>query len=113
MQLITDWVFWLVARQNFFGIVIGIVRRTITQRFCFAVVPPNAAGGADAPDDLGVNIWMGEPDIAELNEIFLMQPDRQTPLVCRCRPNVSDADRKRTNAVFVGIKAGERLAESL
>src|SRR5580700_6905408 len=54
---------------------------------------------------------MLEADADELSEVARADPDREAPAVDRPRAVIADAHAQKTDAVLVGIKAGERLAE--
>src|SRR5215475_3335963 len=60
--------------------LLGAAGRAIAEFVGAMVVPPGALVEGGTVEDLEMDIGMFEPDPAELNEIFRLQPDRQPAL---------------------------------
>src|SRR5271156_4557230 len=75
------------------------------------IVIPGALVVRDTVDDLVAHLRMFEADADELRDIARTDPDREAPAVDRMGSVIADANAEKPDAVLVGIKAGERLAE--
>ncbi len=58
-----------------------------------------------------MDVGVFEPDANQLRVVARADPDRQPPAVDRLCPEIADAGAQKTDAVLVGVKAGERFRE--
>src|SRR5215470_129561 len=102
-----------IGLERFVAVVLGAALRPIAEAKGLRIVPEGARIVRRAVEDLADDIGMLEPDADQLQEIFRLEPDRQSPLVSGPIGDVADADRGRAQAMLVGIERRERLAEGL
>ena len=77
------------------------------------IVPPGTLVVGGAVEDLEMDVGMIEPDPAELDEIFRLQPDRQPAVIERHLAEIADPQTRDAEPVLVGIERADRLAEHL
>ena len=95
------------------GLRLGIVLRPIAEAMGVGIVVPRALVAGDAVDDLVADIGMLKANTDQLGQVARADPNREATAIDRLRCVIAYADAQESHPVLVGIKASERLTESL
>jgi hypothetical protein len=101
------------AREDFGGVVLGILGRLIAEARGCAVVPPATRVRRHAPDGQEADVFRLDAAVEEVQQIAMAEPGAQVTLLGRTFEATADAHAHTFDAVLVPVHSRERFAPYL